>query len=67
MALLVGAWPYVLGKPKLYGHQQKEAIKRLKAGESCRAIAKTFRVHHATIARLGLKLSPFQGDGRCRL
>jgi DNA invertase Pin-like site-specific DNA recombinase len=39
-------------KPKLDDHQQKEALKRLKAGESCRAIAKTFRVHHATIARL---------------
>src|SRR5262249_54121214 len=38
--------------PKLDEHQQKEAIKRLKAGESCRAIAKTYRVHHATIARL---------------
>jgi DNA invertase Pin-like site-specific DNA recombinase len=38
--------------PKLNEHQQKEAIKRLKAGESCRSIAKTFDVHHATIARL---------------
>jgi DNA invertase Pin-like site-specific DNA recombinase len=38
--------------PKLDDHQQKEAIKRLRAGESCRAIAKTYRVHHATIARL---------------
>ena len=25
---------------------------RLKAGESCRAIAKTYRVHHATVGRL---------------
>jgi DNA invertase Pin-like site-specific DNA recombinase len=32
-------------KPKLDDHQQKEALKRLKVGESCRAIAKTFRVH----------------------
>jgi DNA invertase Pin-like site-specific DNA recombinase len=39
-------------KPKLDDHQQQEAVKRLKAGESCREIAKTFRVHHATIARL---------------
>ena len=39
-------------KAKLDDHQQKEALKRLKAGESCRAIAKTYRVHHATIARL---------------
>jgi DNA invertase Pin-like site-specific DNA recombinase len=38
--------------PKLNDHQQAEARKRLKAGESCREIAKTFRVHHATIARL---------------
>jgi len=38
--------------PKLNDHQRKEAIKRLKAGESCRSIAKTYRVHHATIARL---------------
>ena len=40
-------------KPKLDDHHHREAIKRLKAGESCRAIAKTFRVHHATISRLG--------------
>lgn len=39
-------------KPKLDDHQQKEALKRLKAGESCREVAKTYRVHHATIARL---------------
>jgi Helix-turn-helix domain len=39
-------------KPKLTKHQRDEALKRLAAGESCRAIAKTFDVHHATIARL---------------
>jgi Helix-turn-helix domain of resolvase len=39
-------------KPKLDDHQQREAIKRLNAGESCRAIAKTYRVHHATIGPL---------------
>ena len=39
-------------KPKLDDHQHREAIKRLKSGESCRAIAKTFRVHRATISRL---------------
>ena len=39
-------------KPKLTRHQQDEALKRLAAGESCRAIAKTMAVHHATIARL---------------
>ena len=39
-------------KPKLSQHQQAEAAKRLNAGESCRQIAKTFGVHHATISRL---------------
>jgi DNA invertase Pin-like site-specific DNA recombinase len=39
-------------KPKLTEHQQSEALKRLAAGESCRAIAKTFGVHHATVSRL---------------
>ena len=39
-------------KPKLSDHQQAEALKRLAAGESCRAIGKTMGVHHATIARL---------------
>jgi len=39
-------------KPKLTDHQQAEALKRLAAGESCRAIGKAMGVHHATIARL---------------
>jgi Helix-turn-helix domain len=39
-------------KPKLSDHQRGEALKRLDAGESCREIAKAFRMHHATIARL---------------
>jgi DNA invertase Pin-like site-specific DNA recombinase len=39
-------------KPKLTDHQQAEALKRMAAGESCRAIGKTMGVHHATIARL---------------
>ena len=39
-------------KPKLNAHQQAEARQRLKAGEACRQIAKTFGVHHSTIARL---------------
>ena len=39
-------------KPKLSDHQQAEALKRLAAGESCRAIGKSMGVHHATIARL---------------
>jgi DNA invertase Pin-like site-specific DNA recombinase len=39
-------------KPKLTEHQQAEALKRLEAGERCRAIARTMAVHHATVARL---------------
>jgi DNA invertase Pin-like site-specific DNA recombinase len=39
-------------RPKLTSHQQGEALKRLNAGESCRAIGRTMGVHHATIARL---------------
>jgi DNA invertase Pin-like site-specific DNA recombinase len=39
-------------RPKLTSHQQAEALKRLNAGESCRAIGRTMGVHHATIARL---------------
>ena len=39
-------------KPKLDDYQQAEALKRLAAGESCRAVARSYRVHHATISRL---------------
>jgi DNA invertase Pin-like site-specific DNA recombinase len=39
-------------KPKLTAHQQAEALKRLDAGESCRSIAKSMAVHHATISKL---------------
>src|SRR5262245_20525085 len=39
-------------RPKLSGYQQTEARERLAAGESCRAIARIFDVHHGTIARL---------------
>ena len=39
-------------KPKLDAHQQKEALKRLLSGESARQIAKSYRVHHATVSRL---------------
>jgi DNA invertase Pin-like site-specific DNA recombinase len=39
-------------KPKLSDHQQKEARRRLDAGDSARAIGKTFDVHHATVLRL---------------
>jgi DNA invertase Pin-like site-specific DNA recombinase len=39
-------------RPKLSDHQQMEAKKRLAAGDTCRAVARTFGVHHATISRL---------------
>jgi DNA invertase Pin-like site-specific DNA recombinase len=39
-------------KPKLDGHQQAEALKRLLAGESARALGRSYKVHHATISRL---------------
>jgi len=39
-------------KPKLTAHQRAEALKRLAAGDSCRSIARTMAVHHATVARL---------------
>src|SRR3974377_705248 len=39
-------------KPKLDAHQQQEARKRLDAGESARSIARSYRVHHATVSRL---------------
>ena len=39
-------------KPRLSDHQQAEARERLSRGETCRAIAKTFGVHHSTISRL---------------
>ena len=42
-------------KPKLNAFQQEEACRRLSAGESCRAIARSYRVHHATVSRLNGK------------
>jgi DNA invertase Pin-like site-specific DNA recombinase len=39
-------------KPKLDEHQQAEARKRLGAGESFRAIARSYRCSHTTISRL---------------
>ena len=40
-------------KGKRFGRKPKaEALKRLAAGESCRSIALTMAVHHATVARL---------------
>jgi DNA-binding CsgD family transcriptional regulator len=32
--------------------QQHEALERLAKGESCRAIARTYGCHHATVSRL---------------
>jgi DNA invertase Pin-like site-specific DNA recombinase len=39
-------------KPKLDDHQQAEALVRLAAGESRRAIARSYRCSHSTIGRL---------------
>jgi len=39
-------------KPKLNAHQQEEACRRLLAGESARAVARSYAVHHATVSRL---------------
>jgi DNA invertase Pin-like site-specific DNA recombinase len=39
-------------KPKLTHRQQTEGRRRLDAGESARAIAKSFNVHHATVLKL---------------
>ena len=57
-ALLGLSWPLAFrastkGRThKLSKHQQAEARRRLDAGESCRAIARTFHVHPSTISRL---------------
>jgi DNA invertase Pin-like site-specific DNA recombinase len=37
-------------KPKLNDHQQQVAAQRLAAGESCRAIARTYGVHHESFS-----------------
>ena len=39
-------------KPKLTDRQQTEGRRRLEAGESARAIARSFNVHHATVLNL---------------
>ena len=39
-------------KPKLTEHQKREAKLRLDAGESARALGRSYDVHHATITRL---------------
>jgi lambda repressor-like predicted transcriptional regulator len=56
-ALLGLSWPpefraSAKGTSKLSSYQRAEALRRLTAGESCRAIARTFEVHHSTISRL---------------
>ena len=43
----------VLGrKPKLTGHQRREAIARREAGEVLTDIARSYNVRHSTISRL---------------
>src|SRR6266487_376596 len=43
----------ILGrKPKLTGHQRREAIARREAGEVLTEIARTYNVSHSTISRL---------------
>src|SRR5499433_2455551 len=39
-------------KPKLTDRQQTEGRRRLEVGESARAIARSFNVHHATVLKL---------------
>jgi len=39
-------------KPKLTPHQQREALRRRNSVEQVREIARSFKVHHATISRL---------------
>jgi DNA invertase Pin-like site-specific DNA recombinase len=39
-------------KPKLTAHQQQEARRRLLAGESSRALGRSYGVHHSTMSRL---------------
>ena len=41
-----------IGASQLSDHQQAEALRRLAAGESWRAIARIFHVHHSAISRL---------------
>jgi Helix-turn-helix domain len=60
-ALLGLSWPLEFrastkGTSKLSDHQRAEALKRIAAGESYRAIAKTFGVRHATVSRLRSRL-----------
>jgi DNA invertase Pin-like site-specific DNA recombinase len=41
-------------KPILTPHQQKEARKRLEAGETQRSVARSYNVSQSTISRLGM-------------
>ena len=40
-------------KPKLTAHQQREAMTRLKRGETQRSVARGYNVSQSTISRLG--------------
>lgn len=42
--------------PKLDAFQQREAVKRLKAGKSAAAIGRSYKVHRSTIERLERQL-----------
>jgi hypothetical protein len=39
-------------KPKLTAHQQREARKRIEAGETQRSVARSYNVSQATISRM---------------
>ena len=39
-------------KPKLNPEQQEEALRRLGSDDSCRQIARLFKVSHTTVAKL---------------
>ncbi len=60
-----GSWGDVRREaPKLDAHQQKEALKRLLAGESARALGRSYKVHHVTISRLRERRGPCLRIGR---
>src|SRR3954454_13203503 len=45
-------------KPKLTGHQRREALARRDAGEPMAEIARSYDVHHSTISRLQPSRAP---------
>src|SRR3984893_8183492 len=49
-------------KPKLTGHQQREARERLDAGETQRSVARSYNVSQATISRLAVVIN---NDSNC--